>query len=227
MYRRIFTGVRDPEYEERQDFKMTLGADSPRLIGLPKPALDGEISVESALRSRRSVRDFVTVELSLQQVSHLLWAAQGETARDGSRTAPSAGALYPLETYLAVGTVQGLEVGVYHYRPHGHALVRVVDGEQRPKLARAALEQYWISEAGIVIVLCAVYGRTTRKYGERGRMYVHMEAGHVVQSISLEAVAVGLGSTVVGAFEEESVRRILHATKRQVPLCLVAVGKPA
>jgi SagB-type dehydrogenase family enzyme len=94
-------------------------------------------------------------------------------------------------------------------------------------LAHAASEQLWISGAAAVLVLSAVYGRTTRKYGERGRMYVHLEAGHVVQNVGLEAVALGLGSTVVGAFEEEVVRRILRVPKRQVPLCLIAIGKPA
>jgi SagB-type dehydrogenase family enzyme len=194
---------------------------------LPKSKLDGEISLEKALEGRRSVRDFVKEAMTLQQVSQVLWAAQGETARDGSRTAPSAGALYPLETYLVVGEVKGLEAGVYHYRPHGHEIVRIVDEDQRQKLAHAAAEQLWISDAAAIIVLCAVYGRTTRKYGERGRMYVHMEAGHVVQSVSLEAVALGLGATVVGALDEEPVRRILRVPKRQVPLCLIPVGKPA
>ena len=193
--------------------------DSPRLTRLPKPKADGAVSIEKALADRRSVRDFVREPLTLRQVSQILWAAQGETARDGLRTAPSAGALYPLESYLQAGDVRGLEPQMYHYRSHGHELVRVVDGDQRERLAHAASEQLWISEAAAVIVLCAVYGRTTRKYGERGRMYVHMEAGHVVQNICLEAAALGLGSTVVGALEEEAVRRILRVPKRQVPLC--------
>ena len=213
--------------EGKAIFNLDLQADSPRLTRMPKPKLDGEVSVERALRGRRSVRDFISGTLTLQQVSQILWAAQGETAPDGARTAPSAGALYPLETYLGTGEVQGLEAGVYHDRPHGHELVRIVNGDERQRLAQAAAEQLWVSDAAAVIVLCGVYGRTTRKYGERGRIYVHMEAGHVVQSVSLEAVALGLGSTVVGALDEESVRRILRVPKRQVPLCLIPVGKPA
>jgi SagB-type dehydrogenase family enzyme len=199
----------------------------PLLTRLPKPKTDGEISLEKALAERRSVRDFVREPLTLQQVSQILWAAQGETARDGLRTAPSAGALYPLESYLQAGDVQDLEPHLFHYQPHGHELVRVVDGDHRERLAHAASEQSWIAEAAAVLVLCAVYGRTTRKYGERGRMYVHMEAGHVVQNVGLEAAALGLGSTVVGALEEEVVRRILRVPKRQVPLCLIPIGKPA
>jgi SagB-type dehydrogenase family enzyme len=201
--------------------------DSSKLIRLPKPKLQGDISLDQALVGRRSVRDFVREAVKLQQVSQVLWAAQGETSRDGGRTAPSAGAVYPLETFLVACDVKGLEAGVYHYRSHGHELVRVAGEVERQRLAQAAEEQLWVSDAAIVIVLCGVYGRMTRKYGEIGRVYVHMEAGHVVQSVSLEAVALGLGSTVVGAFHEESVRRILRAPKRRVPLCLIPVGKPA
>jgi SagB-type dehydrogenase family enzyme len=202
-------------------------ADSSRLMRLPKPKLHGDISLEKALGGRRSVRDFVREPLKLKQVSQILWAAQGETSRDGGRTAPSAGAVYPLETYLVAVDVQGLEAGVYHYRPHGHELVRIAGEVQRERLAQAAEDQLWVSDAAAMIVLCGVYGRMTRKYGEVGRVYVHMEAGHVVQSVSLEAVVLGLGSTVIGAFHEEQVRRILRAPKRRVPLCLIAIGKPA
>jgi len=155
-----------------------------------------------------------------------MWAAQGVTTRDGLRTAPSAGALYPLEAYLVAGEVSELVKGVYLYRPPKHELARVVEGDQRSRLAAAALEQYWLTEAAVMLALSAFYERTTKKYGGRGELYVHMEAGHVVQSVSLQAVALDLGSVVVGAFEEDKVKQILRLSDREVPLGLMAVGKP-
>ncbi len=183
------------------------------------------MSLEKALRGRRSVREYSRAPLSLEDVSQLLWAGQGVTSRDGLRTAPSAGALYPLEVYLVAGEVPELVKGVYQYRPSGHELAQVLSGDQRSRLAAAALEQYWLTEAAVMFVLSAVYERTTKKYRRRGTAYVHMEAGHVVQSISLQAVALGLGSVVVGAFEQDRVSQILGLPESEVPLGLMAVGK--
>ena len=194
-------------------------------LALPEPRHDGGVSVEKALGERRSVREYSKEPMSHHAVSQILWAAQGVTARDGLRTAPSAGALYPLEVYLVVGEVPGVDKGIYRYRPLGHEIARMVSGDQRSRLAAAALEQYWLAEAAVMLVVSAVYERTTKKYGGRGNLYVHMEAGHVVQSVSLQAVALGLGSAVVGAFEEGKVRRILDFSDHEVPLGLMAVGK--
>jgi SagB-type dehydrogenase family enzyme len=195
-------------------------------ISLPRPKLRGELSVAEAIKKRRSVRDFLDATLSLGEVSQLLWAAQGMTAPDGARAVPSAGALYPLETYLAVGQVRGLDVGAYKYHPRGHALTQVTHKDLRGPMAETA-EQEWIADASVILAWSAVYGRTTRTYGERGRIYVHMEVGHAVQSASLQAVALNLGSVVVGAIDEGEVRRMLRLPKYQVPLCLMPVGKPA
>lgn len=195
-------------------------------ISLPRPKLRGEISVAETIKKRRSVRDFVDATLSLREVSQLLWAAQGVTAADGGRAVPSAGALYPLATYLVVGQVRGLEVGAYKYHPRGHTLKQVTHKDLREPMAATA-EQEWISDASVILAWSAVYGRTTRTYGKRGRIYVHMEVGHAVQSASLQAVALNLGSVVVGAIDEDEVRRMLRLPKYQVPLCLMPVGQPA
>ncbi|MEN3202715.1 MAG: SagB/ThcOx family dehydrogenase [Atribacterota bacterium] len=197
-----------------------------RRIPLPPPRLQSEVSVEEALFKRRSCRSFTPSPLSLQEAGQLLWAAQGVTDRaSGFRTAPSAGALYPLELYLVAGQVEGLSPGVYRYLPEEHALYEVLSGDRREELFRVALFQQWIREAPVVLVLTAIYERTTRKYGERGIRYVHMEAGHAAQNVYLQAEALGLGAVVVGAFEDSGVQRILELPANERPLYLMPVGR--
>ncbi|HID91006.1 TPA: SagB/ThcOx family dehydrogenase, partial [Candidatus Bathyarchaeota archaeon] len=145
-------------------------------IRLPTPRYESDVSIEEALLRRRSVRSYRDEPMTLQEVSQLLWAAQGITDPRGFRTAPSAGALYPLVLYVVVGNVEGLEKGVYRYGPHKHGIVKVLDGDRRAELAGAALGQEWVKNGAIDLVITAVYERTTRKYGDRGIRYVHMEA---------------------------------------------------
>ncbi len=197
-----------------------------RPVRLPEPALDGPRSLEAALFARHSVREFAESPLTLSQVSQLLWAAQGRNRDDGGRTAPSAGALYPLEVYVLAAQVDGLASGVYRYDPDNHELRWTVEGDRRRALATAALRQSWIADAPAVLVLAAVYGRTTQKYGEYGRTYVHMEIGHVAQNVYLQCAALGLGTSMVGAFHEDRVTRILELPLGHEPLALLPVGKP-
>jgi len=192
---------------------------------LPEPKLSSEVSLEQALLERRSVREFADAPLSLEEVSQLLWAAQGITSGWGGRTAPSAGALYPLELYVVVGNVDGLAQGVYRYRPGRHELATVGAGDKRSKLAEAALGQEWVEEAAIDIVVTAVYERTTSKYGERGIRYVHMEAGHAAQNLYLQAAAMDLGMVTVGAFYDDKVSEILGVTEDETPLYIIPVGR--
>ena len=194
-------------------------------IALPEPVNDSDTSVEEALRERRSVRDYRREALTLKQVGQLLWSAQGVTAGDGRRTAPSAGALYPLEVYAVIGNVDGIAPGVYRYRPDSHTLVRVLDGDQRKDLSRAALNQTWVSQAAIDIVITAVYERTTGKYGERGIRYVHMEAGHAAQNVYLQAVSLKLGTVTIGAFDDDGVKRVLGLPVDEEPLYIMPVGR--
>jgi SagB-type dehydrogenase family enzyme len=194
------------------------------MITLPAPQKDGAVSVEAALNKRRSVRFFKDTPLALQSVSQLLWAAQGITDKRGFRTAPSAGALYPLELYLFAGKADGLEPGIYHYRPSDHSLLFITEGDFRETLCRAALRQDAICQAPAVFLIAGVPEKTTGKYGERGIRYVHLEAGHVAQNILLQAVSLDLGGVAIGAFSDHEVNNLLKMDKGRVPLYIVPVG---
>jgi SagB-type dehydrogenase family enzyme len=195
------------------------------VIKLPAPRLQGEHSLEDVLAKRRSIRDYSNAPLSLAEVSQLLWAAQGITGADGGRTAPSAGALYPLEIYLVAGSVLSLDAGVYHYRPAENRLIRRSSGDKRAALTRAALKQECVRDCAAVVVFAAVYSRTKKKYGERGARYVHIEVGHAAQSLCLQATALGLGAVPVGAFDDDDVRKATNLPSGERVLYLVPVGK--
>jgi SagB-type dehydrogenase family enzyme len=195
------------------------------VIGLPQPRYRGDVFLEEALLQRRSVREYTGEPLTLEEISQLLWAAQGITDPRGFRTAPSAGGLYPLEVYLVAGEVAGLEAGVYKYRPQEHSLIWVVVGDRRENLCTAALGQVWVREAAADIVILAVYERTTVKYGDRGIRYVHLEAGHAAQNVCLQATALGLGTVTVGAFYDDEVQAVLGAPKNEKPLYVMPVGR--
>ncbi|MGE5107423.1 MAG: SagB/ThcOx family dehydrogenase [Sphingobacteriales bacterium] len=198
--------------------------EQPAII-LPAPVFKSEISVEEALLKRRSIREYKKEPLELKEISQLLWAAQGITSPYGGRTAPSAGALYPLELYLVSGNNNGISPGVYHYKPSGHILVRIAIGDKRKLLTSAALMQGAIKKSAAVIVITADYERTTGKYFERGKKYVHMEAGHVAQNIYLQAVSLKIGTVTMGAFTDSLVKEILHLPKNEFPLYLMPIGK--
>lgn len=193
-------------------------------IELPEPASDSDIPVEQALLQRQSVRDYTDRPLTLAEISQLLWAAQGITRSGGKRTAPSAGALYPLEVYLVVGEVAGLADGVYKYLPADHELVRVAEGDRRVDLSAAALSQESIEAAPAAVVITAIYERTTVKYGERGIRYVHMEVGSAAQNVYLQAVSLDLGTVFIGAFHDQEVRQVLNLPADEHPLCIMPVG---
>lgn len=189
---------------------------------LPSPQKEGSVSVAEAIARRRSVRVFDDRGLTDQEISQLLYAAQGitDTSR-GFRAAPSAGATYPLEIYLVTRD------GIFRFRPDEHALETVKKGSHLGELGKAALGQSTVSAAPAVIVFTAVPARTTRRYGDRGRRYVHMEAGHAAQNVHLQAVALGLGSVPIGAFDGEAVAKIVGAGDKEEVLYLVPVGEPA
>jgi SagB-type dehydrogenase family enzyme len=195
-------------------------------ISLPAPRQDSGFSLERALSERRSVREFGKAALTQDEVSQLLWAAQGITSRDGLRTAPSAGALYPLELYLVAGNVENLDPGIYKYVSAGHKLMKIMTGDQRRKLAAASLGQDSVADAAVVLVFTAVERRTTRKYGSRGVRYIHIEVGHASQNVFLEATALGLGAVVVGAFDDDRLRETLKLPEGEAPLYLMPLGRP-
>ena len=202
-------------------------ADTAGLTELPKPETKGEFAVQAALARRRSMRDFASGALTTAELGQLLWAAQGVTSPDGKRAAPSAGALYPLEVYAAAGKVDGLEAGVYRYQPESHALQQTGTRDVRQELAAAALHQDWVADAPVVLVLAAVYVRTTGKYGDRGIRYVHIEIGHAAQNVYLQAEALDLATVMVGAFRDDRVAEVLGLPSDHEPLAILPVGRPA
>jgi SagB-type dehydrogenase family enzyme len=199
------------------------------VVELPAPQTTGMMSVEEAIARRRSIRNYTDEPLSLEDISQLVWAAQGITEPEsGKRAAPSAGGTYPLEVYVVVGTngVTGLTDGVYRYDPSKHRLENILRGDVRSSLADAALGQSWVKEAPVDIVIAAVYERTTGRYGDRGIRYVHMEAGHAGQNLYLQAVARGLGMVVIGAFDDGGVQQLLQLPADQKPLYIIPIGHP-
>lgn len=197
-------------------------------IQLPTPNLRGEKSIEEVIFERRSVRKFKAGSLTLEQLSQLLWAAQGITS--GTRRAiPSAGATFPLEVYVFVGeqTVENLSAAVYHYKPDSHSLSHELEGDFRGDLSTAASGQNVVAICQVSLVVCANYSRTTTRYGKRGERYVHMEAGHLGQNVALQAVALGLASVMVGSFFDDNVCNLLKINNDELrPLYIIPIGKP-
>jgi len=197
------------------------GQEREKMIMLPEVSHDGAVSVESAIQNRRSMRHFTAEPVSVQELAQLLWAGQGMSEvleepppgfrnwewKGGYRTAPSAGALYPLELYLVVGTADGIDPGVYRYAPLEHGLVKTEDGDLREALWDAALRQAAIREAPVTILIAGVIERTAVKYGERAEQYVHIEVGAAAENMFLQAGALGLGALFIGAFDDEAVPR--------------------
>ncbi len=194
-------------------------------IKLTQPNLKGKLSLEEVLSKRRSIRDYKNEEISFEDFSQLLWSLQGVTDKlNGLRTAPSAGALYPLEVYAVVGNVKGLKAGVYKYFPFSHSIKKVLDGDKRKDLANAALGQESIIEGAVSFVITAVYSRTTKKYSQRGERYVIMEVGHAAQNLLLQATALNLGAVPIGAFYDNKVKSVLKLNEEE-PLYIIPVGK--
>ena len=201
-----------------EEVKEVAASPPPQEMALPEPRLKGEMSLEETLVQRRSVRSFTEEKLTLEEISQLLWAAQGMTALWGGRTAPSAGALYPLEVYVATAN------GLYHYVPQEHKVIIESQDDLRLKLWEAGLKQDAIREAPAVFVITAVYERTAKKYGDRAERYVKLEAGHACQNLLLQAVALDLGAVPIGAFYDDQVQAALSLPPDHEPLYLIPVG---
>ena len=192
---------------------------------LPEPVREGGMALTAALQGRRSVREFAAEPMTVAGAGQLLWAAQGVTDDKGNRTAPSAGALFPLETYLVAGNVGTLDAGVYRYDPKAHELMPVAEGDLRADIAAISSDQKWIADCAAVIVFSAVVARTAAKYRERAIRYVQFEAGHAAQNVCLQAVALGHGTTAIGAFDDDKMKQVLRMDADEVPLYMVAVGR--
>ncbi|WP_088334592.1 SagB/ThcOx family dehydrogenase [Methanopyrus sp. KOL6] len=194
-------------------------------VELPKP-LKMEMSMSEALEKRRSIREYRDEPITLKELSTVLWAAQGITDPRGFRTAPSAGALYPLRVFVVVRKVEGLAPGIYVYDPKTHTLGLVRRGDFTAELQRACLDQEWVGRAAVDLVIVG-YERVLRsKYGERSFRYMALEAGHVGQNVYLACTALGLGTVAVGAFYDDRVKEILGITEGDaVPLYVFPIGR--
>ncbi|MFW9898199.1 MAG: SagB/ThcOx family dehydrogenase [Candidatus Thorarchaeota archaeon] len=189
-------------------------------IQLPKPKLEGKKSLEECIFERESIRRFLDKEIELEKISQILWATQGK--KGGKRTVPSAGATYPLEIFVVLK-----KKGIFQYNLNKHTLELKFEGRFSEKLANASYRQYFIHEAPLNIVICAEFARTCYRYGERGVRYVLIEVGHCAQNIHLEAVALGLGSAPIGAYNDKKVKNVLNLPDEIEPLYIIPIGYPS
>ncbi len=205
------------------------------VVELPPPRLDGTVTVEAALQNRRSIRSYANDPLTLADVSQLLWAAYGITKtfegappfmRGGFRAAPSAGARFPLELYLAAFDVKSLPPGIYLYQSEIHTLMRISEGDKRAEVSEAAFNQVHFETAAAAIVYSAVYERTTVKYGGRGReRYVCMDLGHSAENVYIQAYALKIGTCAIGAFTDLWLRKTFRMTRVEEPLYIMPLGR--
>jgi len=205
------------------------------LIELPDPVYTSNYTIEQTLKERRSTRSFSDEPLTLKEVSQVLWSAYGVTyhqegmpefLRGGFKTAPSAGALYPLEIYLVATNVTDLKKGIYKYKPEGHKLIMINHEDARDELLVSSYYQMMVKEAPANIVYSAIFSRTTEKYGERGReRYVYMDLGHSAENVYLQTVSLNMGTCAIGAFDDLKVRILLNMTAEEEPLYIMPLGK--
>lgn len=223
MQRRPYREPSVPDTEKRlpRNARIPLppASDAPRMV------------LHEALLKRRSIRRYSASALSLGELSYLLWAADGVTARAngfGFRTAPSAGALYPVETYVIVNSVSELDAGVYYYRAADHSLFLLEQGDFREATAMAALGQEMCGQAPVVFAWTAVFPRSVWRYGQRAYRYVYLDAGHIAQNLALAAVALDLGTCQIGALFDDEVNSILGVDgERESVIYMSVVGRPA
>ena len=218
----LFSRAGDTSANDKKSFRKKESA-----MSLEPPIYDGTMSLEKAIKQRRSIRSFTNVPIRKGQFSQILWSAQGITEDGGfKRASPSGGALYPADIYAVVGNncIEDLGAGVYHYQPTPHSVTKVLEGDRRMELARASLSQIWMAEAAVLFVITAEYGRITCKYGNRGVRYALIEIGHVSQNILLQCQTLGLSAGIVGAFEDEKVARSAGVLKNHEPLIILPVG---
>ncbi len=198
-------------------------------IRLSPPQFNSNASLWEAIQKRRSVRDFGNEPITKDVLSLLLWASQGITKKYPGfslRAAPSAGALYPVETYVVVHNVEGIEPGVYHYDVMNHALDEIRRGDFRDETAEAALDQGFVGTCNVVFIWTAVFGRSKWKYRERAYRYVYLDAGHIAQNVALAAVSLGLGSCQVAALYDDEVNAVVGADGlEESTVYMTAVGK--
>lgn len=195
-------------------------------LALPQPVYQGDTSIEAALKQRRSIREYQDKPLSLSQLSQLLWAAQGVTSPAGYRTAPSAGALYPLRIYVLAQKIDSLPVGIYLYSPAQHSLKHISADLPMNEIAAAAFNQVTFSSAPVVFLITGNESMTASKYGNEARRLVAMEVGHVAENMALQAVSLHLGLVTIGGFDVHKIKALLALPRDEAPYYLIPAGVP-
>ena len=213
--------------------KPDLYKEYPQVGKIELPAFEAvqPISLDKTLRQRKSVRDYQDRSISKGQLAYLLWASTGiQRVEDGYefRTAPSAGALYPIETYVLVNKVEALEPGVYHYAIRLHQLELLKQHDLRRQIASAALGQTMCATAAAVFIWTVIFERCKWKYGQRAYRYIYLDAGHIAENLALAAVSLNLGSCEIGALYDDHVNAIIGIDGiEESTICMAAIGAPA
>jgi SagB-type dehydrogenase family enzyme len=202
-----------------------LAPDNSEVIKMPEPRYSSEVSLEMSLLNRRSVRTYSDEPVTLQEVSQLLWAAQGITDTAGHRTAPSAVALYPLSLYIVVGNVPEIVDGLYIYQPEDHTIKRIIDGDIRNDLATAAMGQASVRQGAVSFVVTVDYGIVMSRFGDKGERFGTLEAGHAAQNLCLQATALDLGIVTAGSINDDQVADVLDLPDNLTPLYVIPVGR--
>lgn len=199
-------------------------------IHLPKPQTDSSKTLDEVLSKRKSIRSFQQKPLSTSHLSYLLWASTGVQRKEHGyefRTAPSAGALYPIETYLVINNVESIKQGVYHYNIKHHYLEELRTGDFRSEITTAALNQHMCSTASVVFIWTALFNRSKCKYGQRSYRYIYLDAGHIAENLALAATNLNLGSCHIAALFDEDINNIIEVDgTKESTIYLTVVGHP-
>jgi SagB-type dehydrogenase family enzyme len=188
-------------------------------VELPTPQINNPFPLDKAIKERRSIREFQNHELTAEQIATLLWAADGITDTAAElRSAPSAGATYPLDLYVVKSD------GIWIYKPAKNALGLIKKGDFRKALSTAAQGQTSVADAALDVIVVEQLSRIQPKYGEHSIQFCYLEAGHIAQNLALQAVALGLGSVPIGAFVDSEVNKVLELTPKQNSIYIIAVG---
>ncbi len=207
------------------------------IVKLPEPEFPRKVSVEDAIRTRRSIREYTKDYITLSELSTILYLSVGITAWEPGayglrmfplRAYPSAGALQPVEVYVYADRVTGLRKGIYHYNPVEHSLELLKEGDYSRRLAEIALGQRHVRDGAVVLILTIYWARTRWKYGDRGYRYALLDAGFAGENIYLACQALGLGTCAVGAFFDDELCELLEIDcKDEIPVLMFPVGRPA
>ncbi len=212
-------------FEERITEKKALK----EVVKLPLPETFGGMPIWDCLKKRRSIRNYQKKDVSLKEISQVLWSSYGVTAREWGyylKTAPSAGALYPIEIYVAVFHVEGLKKGIYHFQPKDMTLEGIFDGDFSREISLACLGQDFIAESAFTLILTAIPSRTISRYRERGVRYILMDLGCVIQNVYISLTSLNMGGCVIGAFSDSAMNKILNLNpEKELVLALFCAGK--